>query len=195
VQYISISKSNILFFTGPLYVPFLAYFILNERISKIDIVALTLGFIGMILINNPFSDREKGENELLGTILSLAGGVTSSIAWISIRKMSSKCHFTIAPFYFSLGCTFCSSLLFIWSSQGKVNKAEYGVIVIITICAIGLITFIGQLLQSLAYEYEKASRVAVFYYLQTFLVFLFDYIFFGTTYGMIEIFGAFLIVG
>jgi len=194
-MYLSISKCNILFFTGPLYVPFMAYYFLGEPISKIDIFALTMGFIGMMLINNPFTDHEIGENELLGVALSLTGGVTSSIAWVAIRKMSSKCHFTVAPFYFSLGWTVVGSFLYIFSVQGQTNEVEYSSLALSLLITIGLITFIGQLLQALAYEYEKASRVAVFYYLQTFLVFLYDYFFFGTTYGVIELIGAFLIIG
>lgn len=81
-MYLPISKGSVLFFTGPLYVPILAFYFLNEPISKIDVFALILGFLGILFINNPFAETEKGENELFGAFLSCCGGVFSSIAWV-----------------------------------------------------------------------------------------------------------------
>ena len=195
LMYLPISKSNVLFFTGPLYVPVLAYYILDEKISRVDILALVLGFFGTIFINNPFSETARGANETLGVILSLAGGIASSVAWVYIRKMSSGCHFTIGPFYFSLGCTVIGAIIFMFSVQGETNDVRYDLIGITLIVTISLVTFVGQLLQALAYQYEKTSRVAVFYYFQTFLVFTYDYFIFGTQLGVIEFFGALLIIG
>ena len=195
VKYTSISKANILFFTGPLYVPFLAYFFIGEQISKIDVLALLMGFIGIIMINNPFSEYDSSNSELFGGFIAALGGIFASFAWVVIRKMGGKVHFTVPPFYFSLGWTITSSILMILNKQGQTFKPKYDFYTIIIITIVSLSTFIGQIFQSLAYQYEKASRVAIFYYLQTALVFFSDYLMFSTTFGYFEIIGTVLIIG
>ena len=84
IQYISISKANILYFTAPLYIPFLARYFLNEPISHIDIIALACGFAGIIIMNKTEESQDPAQisNEIFGSCLSLIGGVASSIAWI-----------------------------------------------------------------------------------------------------------------
>ena len=192
---LSISKANILFFTGPLYVPMLAYFFIGENISKIDSFALLLGFIGIVIINNPFNSGESEADAIYGGILAALGGAFASLAWTTMRKMGGKVHFTVAPFYFSLGCTITSTILFLINVQGRSIQATYTWFSVFLIGVISLFTFIGQLLQSLAYEYEKASRVAIFYYLQTALVYIFDFLIFSTVFGTSEIIGTILIIG
>lgn len=122
--------------------------------------------------------------------------------------MSGYWHYTVPPFYFSIGATAISSLVYIYQVQGVQTSAVYTPLGIFMISMISILTLFGQLLQGLAYEYEKASRVAVFYYLQVFLVFLqgkvfalinpylsyLDMIFFHTKVGGIEIIGATLII-
>mmetsp|Transcript_16966 Transcript_16966/g.18946 ORF Transcript_16966/g.18946 Transcript_16966/m.18946 type:complete len:211 (+) Transcript_16966:335-967(+) len=192
---VSISKANILFFTGPLYVPFFAYLFIGESISKVDAIALIFGFTGILIINNPFSEHETSSNEFWGGVVAAFGGLVASCAWIIMRKMGGKVHFTIAPFYFSLGCTFTGTILYLLNVQKTTIDVTYSWFGILMIATIAVLTFIGQLMQSLAYEYEKASRVAIFYYLQTALVYGYDYIFFSTVFGTFEIFGTVLIVG
>ncbi|CAI2373296.1 unnamed protein product [Moneuplotes crassus] len=194
MKYTSISKSNILFFTGPLYVPFLSYFFLKEGISKIDILALVMGFSGILLINSPKDGPQEGSNDLLGGIFAAVGGLTASFAWVSIRKMGSKVHFTVPCFYFSLGTTVTSIIFYLYNIQGTPHSAKYDWYSIMLIMFASFFQFAGQILQSLAYQHEKASRIAVFYYFQTALVFMYDYFFFSITFGSLEIIGAVLII-
>mmetsp|Transcript_8392 Transcript_8392/g.7419 ORF Transcript_8392/g.7419 Transcript_8392/m.7419 type:complete len:87 (+) Transcript_8392:65-325(+) len=86
-MYIPISKAVVLYYTGPLYVPLLSYIFLKEPTSKMDILSLIVGFLGMFLINNPFNEGSHGSNELIGVLISVFGGMASSIGWIVIRKM------------------------------------------------------------------------------------------------------------
>jgi drug/metabolite transporter (DMT)-like permease len=44
------SKAICIFFTNTLMIPFFAKCILGEKVIKWDLIAITIGFIGMILI-------------------------------------------------------------------------------------------------------------------------------------------------
>ena len=190
-----ISKSSILFYTGPLYTPFAAKIFLNESVSKIDVVALILGFMGTILINDPFSDQERGSNEVLGSIIALIGGVFIGASTIIIRLMSGQLHYTVSPFYFSLGGTCISSVLYLLSNKHENIQPIYNLETFILLVSIGAISMIGQIFIALAYENEKASKVAVFFYLQMVLIVVLDYTIFSTKLAMIEIIGGALIFG
>lgn len=65
-------------YTAPIYVVFLSWFFLKERIQKADIINLCVVFFGMFLF---FSD-EKGGGSLTGNIIAVFNGI--SFAGISI---------------------------------------------------------------------------------------------------------------
>lgn len=149
-------------------------------------------------MNNTDDEQLKLTNttdEFIGIILSLVAGICSSIAWVCIRKMSSKCHYSIAPFYFSLGSTILGGLLYQINVQDTKSIMEYDFTTIVLLLIISLVTFTGQITLVLAYQYESAARVSVFSYLQTMLVMVYDASIFGTQIGASEIAGAILIIG
>ena len=53
-NYTSYSKGIVIYFTNTLMIPFFGRCILKEKILKVDILAIALGFIGMILIIQPY---------------------------------------------------------------------------------------------------------------------------------------------
>lgn len=53
-NYTTYSKGVCIFFTNTLMIPFFGRCILKEKILKVDILAITVGFIGMILIIQPY---------------------------------------------------------------------------------------------------------------------------------------------
>jgi len=68
--------------TSPLFVAILAFFILHEKLSKIGIFALFIGFFGVLLITKP-TNIDVGLPHLLGLI----GGFLAAAAYTTIRKI------------------------------------------------------------------------------------------------------------
>jgi len=52
--YTSYSKGIVIYFTNTLMIPFFGRCILKEKILKVDILAIALGFVGMVLIIQPY---------------------------------------------------------------------------------------------------------------------------------------------
>ena len=78
---VSSSISSILLFTNPLWLAFLAHFILDERLTKIKITSLILGVFGVGLC--------LGLDETLfgwGTLFALAGSLCWSINTIVTKR-------------------------------------------------------------------------------------------------------------
>ena len=54
-NYVSYSKAICTFYTCTLMVPFFGKWILNEEVYKADYIAIVVGFVGMLLIVQPFN--------------------------------------------------------------------------------------------------------------------------------------------
>ena len=70
----------------------LAYYILKEMITKADIIAIIVVFIGIILVQNPFgastTATEHGHSllyEFFGSFIAFIGAVLGGITAICIR--------------------------------------------------------------------------------------------------------------
>ena len=110
IKYLPISTTNVLFFTSPLIAAVIAFFVVKEKITIFDLMCLVLAFIGVILINNPFANHASTGSlytKLIGSAFAIGGAVGAASAWVCMRIMKDI-HFTISPFYFSLGSTFFS---------------------------------------------------------------------------------------
>ena len=53
-NYTNYSKGVCIFFTNTLMIPFFGRCILKEKILKVDILAILAGFVGMVLIIQPY---------------------------------------------------------------------------------------------------------------------------------------------
>ncbi|MDF1876811.1 DMT family transporter [Sulfurimonas sp. SAG-AH-194-L11] len=68
--------------TSPLFVTILAYYLLGEHLSKRSIVALFVGFIGVVFITKPFGLDISYEH-----FLGLLGGFFAAAAYATIKKI------------------------------------------------------------------------------------------------------------
>ena len=70
---IPLGEAVVLNKTSPLFVTILAYYLLNEHLSKRTIVALIIGFLGVVFISKPFGMEVSYEHGLgvLGGFLQL----------------------------------------------------------------------------------------------------------------------------
>ena len=115
-----LSTSSCIFNTLPIWATILAHFVLNEKITKYDIIQLILSFVGVIIINNPFDAHNMvSENGtplysnldlLIGSAYSLGGAMGGSIAVLCMRYMNKDIHSSIGPFYFATGGTLLSPI-------------------------------------------------------------------------------------
>lgn len=78
----TVSKANILNLTYPVFVALLSPWLLGERASLKRYGAVTLGFVGIVLIIRP--DFSAGIN--IGDLLALASGVVAAFSVLALRK-------------------------------------------------------------------------------------------------------------
>jgi drug/metabolite transporter (DMT)-like permease len=59
-----VSTASCIYFTLPIWAAILAFVFLNEKINKYDVLQIFSAFLGIMIINNPFSSNEISEKEV-----------------------------------------------------------------------------------------------------------------------------------
>lgn len=196
-EYISISKMIVLYFAAPLFVPFLAKLIANENYSKWDVVAILLGFIGIVIINynELFMVTNEYSIELLGACIALIGGLSAATDLALVRKVSSVCHPFALAFYASIASIAFSAILHYSKNGFEIDTEKYSSSNSYYVLISWVMSSLAQNVLILAYSYEKASRIAVFSYLQPVLLIAYDYFIFSKQIQTMELLGSALIIG
>jgi len=154
--------------TSPIFVAIFAYLFLGERLNKISIFAIILGFIGIVLIAKPFG----GEFNIYD-ILGILSGVGAALAYTSIRElrkyydtraivMSFMGVGTIGPLILMLTAPYINApkeLEFMFSEFVMPTKREF-----LYLTLMGLFATLSQYLMTKAYEHTKAGIVGTISY-------------------------------
>jgi drug/metabolite transporter (DMT)-like permease len=154
--------------TSPIFVAIFAYIFLGERLNRLSIFAIILGFIGILLIAKPFG----GEFNMYD-ILGIFSGIGAALAYTSIRElrsyydtraivMSFMAVGSVAPLILMLVTPYVNApkeLEFMFSEFIMPTKIEWLYLILM-----GLSATLSQYLMTKAYEYTKAGVVGTISY-------------------------------
>ena len=154
--------------TSPIFVAIFAYIFLKEKLHPSALIAIVLGFVGIVLVAQP----EAGGFDKYD-ILGIFSGIGAALAYTSIRElrkyydtraivMSFMGVGTIAPLFLMLSTPYVNvSEDFDWMFAEFVmpQGLEWGYVT-----AVGIFATISQLLMTKAYELTKAGIVGTISY-------------------------------
>ncbi|HIP27610.1 MAG TPA: DMT family transporter [Sulfurovum sp.] len=154
--------------TSPIFVAIFAYIFLNEKLHKSALLAIGIGFIGIVLVAQP-----QGGSLDKYDVLGIFSGIGAALAYTSIRElrkyydtraivMSFMAVGTVAPLFLMLITPYVTvSEDFDWMFAKFVmpQGIEWGYVT-----AVGIFATISQLLMTKAYELTKAGIVGTISY-------------------------------
>ena len=154
--------------TSPIFVAIFAYLFLNEKLHKSALLAIAIGFVGIMLVAQP-----QGGTFDKYDILGIFSGIGAALAYTSIRElrkyydtraivMSFMGVGTVAPLILMLVTPYVTvSEDFDWMFAEFVmpQGVEWGYVT-----AVGIFATISQLLMTKAYELTKAGIVGTISY-------------------------------
>ena len=159
-------SASVIITTTPIIILILSSFFLNEKVTKLKIIGVLLGFTGGILLTLLGTSDRVGDNLPLGNLLIFINVIAYSIYIILIKKLTSKYHpFTFIKWLFLFGSFMVipfgySELMTVeWSSF---TPEAWFAVFFVVVCA----TFGTYLLNPLALRQLKASTIGIFIYLQ-----------------------------
>lgn len=171
--------------TAPLFIPILAFFWFKVIVSKRRIIALCIGFFGVLVFLQPSGDFLKSVN-----LVALLSALFGAIAMLSIRQLSkTESTELILSYYFSI-CTVITLIPMVFRYKHIHELLQWAYLFGAGFCAL-----IFQYTITKAYMHAPATKVSTVNYLGVFFGGLFGWIFFNEIPNIWTWIGSLLIVG
>jgi drug/metabolite transporter (DMT)-like permease len=182
-------------FSSPLIGVALAALVLKERVRIYRWSAVTIGFLGVLVVLSPhFSGDEltiamASAGSAVGVIYAVAGSITNAGTMIQTRHLTKSERTSSIVFYFSLICALAGLVTwpFGWVAP---SSGEFVVLV-----AIGFLGGMGHIVLTESYRHASASMVAPFDYVSMIWALLLGYGMFGETPTLMIVLGSAIIAG
>jgi drug/metabolite transporter (DMT)-like permease len=183
VGMLPLATATALGYAAPLFITLFAIPLLGESIRASRLVAVIVGFAGVLLMAHPDS---RGISS--GALVALAGALATALALISIRKMRDTETSMAIVFYFSLSGTLIGAATLPFSAVWP-SPADLPILV-----AIGILGGAAQILLTKAYQMAPASVVAPFEYATFVFAFLLGLLVWGELPVPIELAGIAIVI-
>lgn len=169
LRYLPLTQITAINFSAPLMTALLAGPMLGEKIGPRRLIAVLVGFAGVLIVTRPF-----GKAVQPAVLLALAAALSNSFYLVITRQLSAHDPSETTMFYTSLVGTILVSpiLFFVW-------KTPPTALVWSVLIGLGLFGAIGHWLLILAHRHAPASVLAPFFYAQIIGATVFSLLVFG----------------
>jgi drug/metabolite transporter (DMT)-like permease len=178
---LALADGMLLKMTAPIFMPLIALLWLGERVGRLAILAVPIGFVGVGFVLNP--DGDMNWVALVGVL----GGALAAFAKVTVRRLGRSEPTTRIVFYFALNATLISALPLLWAWQTP-NLQQWALLGLM-----GAMGTAGQLLLTRGYAVAAAARVSPFTYFSVVFGAVYGYLFWGEVLDWFFVLGASLI--
>lgn len=186
-------EANAISFTSPLASVALAALVLKERVRIYRWSAVTVGFLGVLVVLAPHLSGDElsvamaGTAGVLGVVYALAGSITNAGTVIQTRWLTQSETTSSIVFYFSAICAFAGLLTwpFGWVTPSGGELA--------VLAGIGFLGGTGHIFLTESYRYASASMLAPFDYTSMVWALVLGYALFGETPTAMIVLGSAII--
>ena len=189
IRTMPLNISTVIQYTYPIFISIFAGILINEKITKNLIIASLTGWLGILIILNP-SQLSSLNIELNNLTIGIAflGAISTSLAYIAVKKLSSTEDVFVIIKYFPLISVITLSPIVL------INWVTPNINDLIWIIGIGLFTQAGQTFLTLGIKKLQTSEAATINYLQVFFGSLWGILFFNELININFIMGSLLVL-
>lgn len=149
---IELAKAVLVKMTTPFILPLVAWLWLSETITLRTLIAVAIGFAGVVVIMDP----DSGVEPVL--LVALLGAFLMSVAKVSIRRMADTEPPRRIVFWFGVFSTLISAVPLLWARP--LPSTEH----LPWLLAIGLTATIAQIAMTTAYQVANPGKVGIYNY-------------------------------
>ena len=182
LEHLPLANAVLLKMTAPLFVPLFAALWVGESTGRGTAWALTLGFVGVMIVLRPAGDWSAI------AMIGVLGGAAMAMAKVSVRRLTRSEPVMRIVFYFALFATLLSALPLPWRWQTPVGHEWW------LLLGLGVFGTAAQLLVTQALRHSHATAVAPLSYASLLFGGLLGYLFWDEVPGPAFIGGAGLVV-
>ena len=179
----SLVNANVLLNTTPIFIPLIGAIALNKQISLRLWGAISLGFIGLLLVVQPNAQLLQDPANLIG----LGAGLCAAIEFLTVRHLSQTQSSLAQTLYYLLIGAVLIAPIALWQWQ-SLDMTTVGYVVA---AAASFLTF--QLLLVQAYRYAEPHQIGVFQYSSVIFAAIIGWLFFNEIPNGIALAGMVLI--
>ena len=168
-------------YTAPFFTLCLAWMLLGEPLRRGQVIAVLLGFAGVLLLLTPVF----GEGMLVPACLALLSGFFLGVTNITLRRLgTSREPVWLVLLYFSVSSTLISGLWSLFQGEWSVDVKDY-----LVLSGIGFAAVVGQYALTRAYKDGSPAIVATLSYSTLVFTALFGAVFLGESLGVDALLG------
>lgn len=179
-----IANVSLLSSTSTIFALLAACIWLKEKMSKGQVVALILAFIGVVAILQPSAMGIE-----LSAVYGLLGGMLAGMAYTVVRRLKDDASPYTMTFYFMAFSTLASLPIVIYQGFTPLHFKEIALLVFMGLCM-----SVAQLLLSYAYQYAPSTKISVYLYSQNLFAFLIGIVVFHEMPDFISICGGLILI-
>ena len=170
ISHISLADSSIIQKLSPFIIIILSYIFFKEEMTRFQVFAIIIAFIGITLIIKP-----NGNNIIsMGALAALLGALCAGIAYTCVRYLGT--HNISGEFIIFFFSSLSSLMLLPYLILDYRTMTYYQLSMLILA---GISATIGQYGVTFAYKFAAAKNISVFDYSQVLFSGIFGYMFFG----------------
>lgn len=191
IRHMPLADASVIVFSVPVVVAIFARIFLKEPCGLFHYFTLFLTMLGVLLITRPpflFGQSTK-HNSILGSLAALLSTVFAAIVYIVLRALKNL-HFSVIMVCFATYSIFQTSGM-AWAT-GNLCWPKCGSERLLVI-TLGLFSFFGQILITIAAQIEEAGLVAIARTVDVVFAFVWQIIFFNEMPNIFSIVGAVLV--
>ena len=139
IRNMPLSISTVIQYTYPIFISIFAGIFIKERITRNLLIALIIGWIGILVIINPTQlTKINVEIEKVSILIAFLGSISTALAYVTVKKLSFTEDVYVIIEYFPL-VSFITLLPIVLMNWVTPNWNE-----LVWIIGIGLFTQLGQ---------------------------------------------------
>ena len=189
IKNMPLNISTVIQYTYPIFIAMFAGFLIKEKITKNLIIASLIGWLGILIILNPYQLSSLNvELNKLTVLIAFLGAISTALAYITVKKLSLTEDIFIIIKYFPLISiiTLSPIVLLNWVTP-NINDLTW-------IIGIGIFTQAGQTFLTIGLKKLPTSEAATINYLQVIFGSLWGILFFNELINFNFIIGAVLVL-
>ena len=179
----------LLFCFYPILISIFAGIFINEKITRNLVIALIIGWIGILVILHPTQlSNINIEIENVSIFVAFLGSICTALAYVTVKKLSFTENIYVIIEYFPLvsSITLLPIVLINWVTPSWIE--------LIWIIGIGLFTQLGQTFLTIGLKNLPASEASSINYLQVLFGSFWGILFFSEMININFLFGASLVL-
>ncbi|APR69332.1 DMT family transporter [Acinetobacter haemolyticus] len=149
IAHLELSNAMVFTYSSPIFIPFIAWLFLKERISTLMLCAAALGFIGVFFVAKP----DQGLLNWL-SIIGITSSLCAAMAFVTVRALTQTEPPERIVFYFCFIGALLSGIPMFWVWR------PYQLEELFFLIAAGVLANVSQLFMSHAYRLAPAGQIA-----------------------------------